>query len=116
MLFAAHTAQAISPMKEAKTKEWLELMVPVIKTAFACKWDDRHEYLETAMNTAYLKAGATDEVDKMLVDMMYQNAEMQFEWGSSAIAKFVKLAKAHPNRPEIKTYCDQYFDIIKDSI
>ena len=116
MLFAAHTAQAISPVKEAKTKEWLEIAMPLIKNAYACKWEEKHDFLKGTMKVAYAKAGATDDMDQMIVDMWYTGIEMEFDYGGSDLSNGAKYIKANPNDAYVIQQCEQLYNLVIDDM
>ena len=116
MLLAAHQAQAISPVKEAKTKDWLQTAMPVIKSAYACKWQEKHDFLQGAMDLAYTHAGAVDDMDKMIVDMWYTGIEMEFDYGGGDYSKAVKYIKANPNNADVIQQCEQLYNQVLDDM
>jgi len=116
MLFVAMQAQAISPVKEAKAKDYMEIAMPIIKIAYACKWEEKHDLLEGTMKVAYSKAGATDDMDKMIVDMWYTGVEMEYDYGGSDASNGIKWLKANPNNADAKQQCANLYNEVKDSI
>ena len=116
MLFVAMQAQAISPVKEAKAKDYLEIAMPIIKIAYACKWDERHDLLQGTMNVAYGTAGATDDMDKMLVDMWYSGVEMEHDYGGSDASNGIKWLKQNPYDADAINQCNDLYNQLIDDL
>lgn len=99
------TAQAgvSNPVHEAKAREYIALIAPMVDVVFACKIDRRHEYLEYAMNMAYFEARATSESERTIVDMWYSIDTM----GDHHLTEAVDIIKKYPNDQSVIDHCEK---------
>jgi len=98
-------AQATSPVKEAKVKDFFTKAYPLIELAMVCDFDDRFEFLENVINTGYKLYGAQDSMDRQLVDMFWSGAEMEFAFGNDSLKKEINFIKNNPKAPDSVMLC-----------
>jgi hypothetical protein len=98
-------AQATSPVKEAKVKDYFSKAYPLIELAMVCDFDDRFESLEKVIDTGYKLYGAQDSMDRQLVDMFWSGAEMEFAFGNDSLKKEINFIKNNPKAPDSVMLC-----------
>ena len=97
-------ADVTNPVNEAKAKDWMQAQYPVVQVALACQLENRFEYLETVMQTAYLAAGTgNDQMQKDIVNMWW--GELAITMRGNQLVKLAQATKQYPDHPDIVKGC-----------
>jgi hypothetical protein len=97
---ASFGAQAVSPVEEARAKEFLSTVYPMIAFTQACKTPGRHEMLELSLDVAQAIAPSADQ---WMVESWYSIVEMQHY--NTKVHQFAAFAKRNPSSPVVVQEC-----------